>query len=312
MLNISENIGYELLKSRLGQNFTSNKSKIENQKMFSDIDEFYLSINNSKFQFEGFLLPFIHYIEKIEDNNEKKLMEVFMSDCLQYMVIINFLFFLLNNYIINGEVLEIVDCNYYPVIEKLDKTIIKNDNLVKEAFECIYGKDDEMFNLFFKLKNTFHNSDMFKDYLSSPVDNIELHRNKILTLFYLIRQCIYQITIDGEISMINNEENIISYESSTLFEKGKFFKIRYQNFKDLQYSLKGVIKIKEGNEIETGFITTGTLRFSDERGSMAYIKGWILAEDGFELKNEMNNDLKNFLPEISELDKIYDMIFSYI
>lgn len=283
MIYGADKIGKELSQIYLAKEFRKCYQKLSTQDN-ELIQNFFLYNSKIELQFDGLLMLYTNLCaDRPNFSKENSHFDDFIMDkCGRLSVILKIIIHNLNILKIDDSVYNIVD-NPFDHGELADEQDINKesiDNLINENSEQIY----QTIKI---LKKRFFNSKLLKNYCNAlrTDTDLKLFELNIQSLFYIIKQIIYQSIRDGEIKEIN-ESNIIKFNRDTIID-GDFFDIKFQPTKVYVNTNEIVRIIYEDNEYY-GFVTLMTFSFSKEKGTLIRIKGEILKEDGLNLKSTNN------------------------
>lgn len=297
MIYGAELLGKKLSQTNLAKEFRRSYKHLSN-KNDKILQNFFLYNDTVQLQFDGFLMIYSNLCSErpdfIKENSD---FDDFVKEkCARFSVIQKIIIHHLN-------ILEIDDCVHNIVDNPFDHGTIadkQKQGIFKESLDQIIKEDsDEIFQMIMSLKDKFFDSDLFKNYLNAldTDKNLEKYEIDIQSLFYIIKQIIYQNIKDGQIKEIN-EDHIIKFNHSSAIN-GDFFDIKYQPSQmNLKIKTSEIVRIVYDKNIYNGFITLTTLKFSKEKGFIIRIKGEILKEDGINVKSQNNlvidEHLKNY------------------
>ena len=278
MISTMENIGKSILKQSDVIEF-----KKEFDKLYSSIDidnllyyDFFHSSINDGNQFESFIVASVVLL-KDYPQEAIPLLNMVGTYCIPLALKINFILWVLNNYDDNGEILTLIDLPYNDVFEKFDQKCHSDDKELKELFENFFSQNDELFDLILKLRNDFHNSNIFNMYIHlSNFDEYEseCYKKAIKSHFYIIKEIIFEIILFDDIP-IYDENNILNFSESHSTEGDCFdIKIIHSIIKD-----RHIIKIDMDNQ-KYAWISSTNIKVSQKKGTVIRIKGEFI-NNGF-------------------------------
>ena len=265
-------IGKELLDIKLVKEFKDmylHLRKSSSHENGTDlIHKYFLLNDNLSLQFDGLVALFINLINAKPSHveNIEGFVEFIEKKCTPLAVISNLIIFMLNNYILNDDVISILETPYDHV---LDKNSVKDELKLKNAFKIILKTDnvDNLFKLITNLRDDFFDSELYHQYKTALINdgNVRKYEIDIQALFYIIKQIIYQYVIDGQIISIN-DNNIISFKRKSSLE-GNFFEIKYQPSTSLNYLFStDIIEIIYEGKKKLGKIRHLNHNFSPDKG----------------------------------------------
>lgn len=280
---------------QLGEQISQIHLAMEFRKFFDEfsskhneiMQDFFLYNDKLELQFDGLLMLYVNLCsDRPNFDKENSYFNEFIVDkCGRLTVIQKIIIHHLNVLKIDNYIHNIVD-NPFDYGELADEQ--EQDNF-KESIDKIINEDsDQIFKLINSLRDKFLDSNLFKTYCNALNNgkNLELFKLNIQSLFYIIKQIIYQNVRDNEIKEIN-ENNIIKFNRNREFD-GNFFDIRFQPSKISKIRTNEIVKIVFENNKYYGFVTLMTFSFSREKGTLIRIKGEILNEDGLNVKSQNN------------------------
>lgn len=302
-------IGKELLNTDLVNEFREmyQKIKVPPKTELDLIQEFFYLSDKLSLQFDGYICLFINLINEkpLEVNQIDGFKEFIEEKCAPLSLISNLIIFPLNNCIIEDEVFNIIEMPYDHV---LNNNIIKDESALKKVFESILNTNvDTLFDLITNLRDDFFDSELYKNYITALKTNVDVKKYEIdiQALFYIIKQIIFQLIMDGQIKFID-DNNIIKFNRSHSLE-GNFFEIKYQPSNNLNFLFStDIIEIKYEGKKELGIVSNLNNTMSQEKGVIINIKGEILSKDGLNMNSPINNDINEFLNKIGHWYRFID------
>lgn len=272
-----------------------------------DLVQQYFRYNDSlSLQFDGFLALYANLKnEKPSEVNQIEGFKEFVIECTRLATISNLIIFMLNTYVLDDEVISILETPYDNIF---DKNSIKDESKLKNAFKIILKTDvDTLFDLIKNLRDDFFDSELYSQYSTALKNdgNVMKYEIDIQALFYIIKQIIYQYIIDGQMKFIN-DNNIIIYNRNSSLD-GNFFEIKYQpsNLLNNLFSTD-IIEIMYEGKKELGVIRHIHYNFSREKGAIIEIKGEILSNNGLNINSPSNKDINEFLNKIGHWYNYFD------
>lgn len=273
-----EEIGKSFLKRKDVMEF-----KKEFDKLYSSVDynnmffyDFFHSVMSDRNQFESFIVASIFFFKDFPED-ALPILEMVKTYCIPLSLKINFILWVLNYYNRDGEILKLIDLPYNNIFEKFNSKCHLDDNELKIVFEKFFSQDDELFDLILKLRDEFHNSNIFKKYIRlSNFENydLEYYKKAIKSHFYIIKEIIFQAILFD--IPLYDENNVLKFSQSYSAEGNCFdIKLVHASIKDMH-----IIKIDYMNNKKYALISSSNIKASQKKGIIIRIKGEFI-NDGF-------------------------------
>lgn len=278
MISTMEEIGKSFLKRKDVMEF-----KKEFDKLYSSVDynnmffyDFFHSVMSDRNQFESFIVASIFFFKDFPED-ALPILEMVKTYCIPLSLKINFILWVLNYYNRDGEILKLIDLPYNNIFEKFNSKCHLDDNELKIVFEKFFSQDDELFDLILKLRDEFHNSNIFKKYIRlSNFENydLEYYKKAIKSHFYIIKEIIFQAILFD--IPLYDENNVLKFSQSYSAEGNCFdIKLVHASIKDMH-----IIKIDYMNNKKYALISSSNIKASQKKGIIIRIKGEFI-NDGF-------------------------------
>lgn len=259
--------------------------KKEFNKLYSLVDYnnlFFYKFFNSSFsdrnQFESFIYVSLFFFKDFSED-ALPLLNMVKTYCIPLALKINFILWVLNNYICNGEIVKLIDLPYKDIFEKFDQKCHLDDDELKKVFEEFFSKNDELFDLILKLRDDFRNSKKYHKYVELSKlddDESEYYKNAIKSYFYILKEIIFEVILFDKIS-IYDEENVLKFfESNSLISGDNFdIKMIHASINNMH-----IIKIDYEDCQKYAWISSIIINHNQKKGKIIRIKGEFI-NDGF-------------------------------
>ena len=301
-------IGKELLKTELVKKFREKYQKLRKpsppENGVTLLQKYFLLSDSLSLQFDSYVVLFVNLMnEKPSQVSQiEGFKEFVIEKCGPLAVMSNLIIFMLNNYLLEDEIISILETPYDKVFPK---NLIKDESKLKNVFKSLLKTNvDTLFNLITTLRDNFFDSALYNNYINALKNdgNVRKYEIDIQAMFQIIKQIIFQYTIDGQIKFINDDNIIIFNRNSGL--EGNFFEIKFQP-SNLHFSTE-IIEIIYNCKKELGMITHLQHNFSQNKGSIINIKGEILSKDGLNMNSPINEEINEFLNKIGHWYRYID------
>ena len=252
--------------------------KKEFNKLYSLVDYnnlFFYKFFNSSFsdrnQFESFIYASLFFFKDFSED-ALPLLNMVKTYCIPLALKINFILWVLNNYICNGEIVKLIDLPYKDIFKKFDQKCHLDDDELKKVFEEFFSKNDELFDLILKLRDDFRNSKKYHKYVELSKlddDESEYYKNAIKSYFYILKEIIFEVILFDKIS-IYDEENVLKFfESNSLISGDNFdIKMIHASINNMH-----IIKIDYEDCQKYAWISSIIINHNQKKGKIIRIKG---------------------------------------
>ena len=297
MIHSARLIGEKLRDIKLANEFREayeDLNQIDNEKL----KKFFYHHKRAQAQFEGFLMVYSKYSEENSSIKEIEGIDDFVNDkCGRLTAGLQLIIHLLNNFEIDGYIHNIVE-NPFDNGYEIDKNLINNESWAKLELRAILQLDnvDELYASILSLRKKFLESELFKHYINSFSNKKELIKSElnIQSLFFIIRQIIYQYVLDNQIRYITEDQIVTSTLSSS---EGEFLTVEFRPLTNFQYYLTvfEVLEVFFENSPGLCIITLVNINWSKEKGFIYIIEGEKLSSNGININSPENTNIDRHL-----------------
>lgn len=280
MISTVEKVGKTLLKQNEVMDFKKEFDKLYSSINFDNLFfyDFFNTAMHDRNQFESFIVASIVFFKDFPQE-AMPLLNMVKTYCIPLALKINYILWVLNNYVRDGEILTLIDLPYNDVFQRFNQKCHLDDNELKKVFEKFFSENDELFDLILKLRNDFQNSNVFNRHVNlSGFDESEseYYKKAICSCFYIIKEILFEIILFDEIALYD-ENNILKFSESNSLAEGDCFDIKmiHASIKDIN-----IIKIDFRGSLKYALISSRNINFSKKKGTIIRIKGEFI-DNGF-------------------------------
>jgi hypothetical protein len=293
MIDSARLVGKKLSEIEIAKEFRESYEKF-NQLNNEKLKDYFYQTKKAQAQFEGFWMLYPQYKESFK---EIKGINTFNEKCGRLATALQLIIHLLNNFEIDGYIHNIVE-NPFDNDHEIAKELVNNENWVKLELKTILQLEnvEDLYASISSLRKIFLESELFNYYINSFSNKKELIKSElnIQSLFFIIRQIIYQYVLDNQIKYIK-EDQIISHTISSY--EGNLLTVEFTPLINLQYHLNvfEIIEIFYENKKELCTINLLNGEWSKEKGFLYKIEGETITSQGIDINSPSNANINRHL-----------------
>lgn len=277
LINDVLEIGNVLRKNKHSQNFRQIYSELSKEK---PLEDFFYFNKGIAFQFDGFII-LKEQLSISQEITSKTVFQSFIAYCVSFSYFLNMIVNMLND---SHDITRLYFT--YDEFKGLDK-----ENLIDDKFiSMFFNEDSELIkNLLINLKTNFNDLNLIKRLYADGESETEEIKLNLQSLFFIIKQILYQFIIDDSLKSISSEENIMKISEESSIE-GYNYKIVYAPTNNLNFDINpfDIIKLFLNEKVEYGFVNEIKVSFTQEKGMVSKIQAERLIETGIELDSPTN------------------------